>query len=172
MTTATAAVLSRAALTYDVRSPMRKILASVLDLIPPPNLRYRVDEATGCHILWLGTLNEHGYAVIGTNRHGTFRAHRVAWEPRHGSVPAGRQLDHVCRNRACITPDHLEPITNAENSRRGARAERSWDEVRAIRRLYAETHRPPRRLAEQFGVSTCTVSKIMNRLVWREEDAA
>jgi hypothetical protein len=149
---------------------VRRIRASVLALIPNPNLRYRLDEASGCR-LWLGALDEHGYGVIGTSRSGTFRAHRVAWELRHGPVPAGRQLDHLCRNRSCVNPDHLEPVTNAENSRRGARAKLTWDAVRAIRRLASEHRVPHRRLAARFGVSNGTISKIVNHLLWREDAA-
>lgn len=45
-------------------------------------------------------------------------AHRVAYERLVGPIPDGMQLDHLCRNRLCVNPDHLEPVTAQENTRR------------------------------------------------------
>lgn len=46
-------------------------------------------------------------------------AHRVAYELFVGPIPAGLTIDHLCRVRACVNPDHLEPVTNRENILRG-----------------------------------------------------
>jgi hypothetical protein len=47
------------------------------------------------------------------------RVHRVVWEWLIGPIPDGLTLDHLCRNRACCNPDHIELVTMAENKRRG-----------------------------------------------------
>lgn len=46
-------------------------------------------------------------------------AHRAVYEALVGPIPAGLQLDHLCRNRRCVRPDHLEPVTASVNQRRG-----------------------------------------------------
>jgi len=46
-------------------------------------------------------------------------AHRAVYESERGPIPEGMTLDHLCRNRGCVNPDHLEPVTNRENILRG-----------------------------------------------------
>jgi hypothetical protein len=81
-------------------------------------LDYIVDEH-GCWI-WQRTLDSKGYGVL--RRSGiAHQAHRWYWEQEHGAVPDGLEMDHLCRVRACVNPDHLEPVTHAENIRRRRR---------------------------------------------------
>lgn len=47
------------------------------------------------------------------------QAHRVAYELLVGPIPEGLEIDHLCRNTLCVNPDHLEPVSNLENQRRG-----------------------------------------------------
>jgi hypothetical protein len=128
------------------------------------HLRWTVDPATGCHI-WAGALS-HGYGAVGTNRHGVFRAHRVAYEVTNGPIPDGLQFDHRCRNRACISPAHLEPVTNAENTRRGAKAKLTWAKVDEIRRLYAQGGISQRELGRRYGVSGPAITNLLNGKRW------
>lgn len=80
------------------------------------SLRFEVTD-TGCWD-WIGSLKKaKGYGVA-TWRGKSGPAHRVAWEEFVGPIPSGLDLDHLCRNRACINPDHLEPVTRLVNNRR------------------------------------------------------
>jgi hypothetical protein len=68
---------------------------------------------------WTGPLTQ-GYGVIGAGgRHaGLIRTHRLSYELLVGPIPEGLQIDHLCKNRKCCNPEHLEPVTGAENVRR------------------------------------------------------
>lgn len=87
------------------------------------------DEVTGCW-LWTGTIhggtrksrksNGEGYGALYDPKRGYKRqAHCISYEIFVGPIPAGLELDHLCRNRHCVNPEHLEPITHLENVRRG-----------------------------------------------------
>lgn len=76
-----------------------------------------VQKSDGCWS-WSGANNGNGYGRFYSE--GTrIYAHRVAYEALVGTVPAGMELDHLCRNRGCVNPAHLEPVTHRENTLRG-----------------------------------------------------
>ena len=68
--------------------------------------------------LWTGFIDRSGYGRS-TFGERTLYIHRAAYELLVGPIPVGLTLDHLCRKRSCCNPDHLEPVTNAENMRRG-----------------------------------------------------
>ncbi len=69
--------------------------------------------------IWQRALH-HGnrYGLIAVNGL-CLMAHRVSYEQFVGSIPDGLELDHLCKNKACVNPGHLEPVTRSENVRRG-----------------------------------------------------
>ncbi len=93
-----------------------------------------------------------------------YLAHRYFYERAKGSVPGGLQLDHLCRNPSCVNPDHLEPVTNAENGRRGKHTKLTAEAVREIR-ASTET---PLALAARYGVSREAVYGVLQRRTWRD----
>lgn len=70
----------------------------------------------GC-ILFMGAYERNGYSKF--YRDGKMQwSHRVSYELSIGPIPAGLELDHVCRKPLCVNPRHLEPVTKKENQRR------------------------------------------------------
>lgn len=79
--------------------------------------RTAVDAETGCWE-WTGHQNKYGYGATSFGD-GTYLAHRVSYTMHKGAIPDGHVLDHLCRNHACINPNHLEAVTDRENVLRG-----------------------------------------------------
>lgn len=99
---------------------------------------------SGCWI-WMASIGSGGYGKFGVGaRPGkklsqgsvSRAAHQVAYELMFGPIPEGMDLDHLCRVRCCVNPQHLEPVTHQENCRRGIAAEV------ATARNRAKTHCP------------------------------
>lgn len=73
---------------------------------------------TGCW-LWTGYINDSGYGETNIASAGRWRhakAHRMTWEKVHGPIPDGMHVDHICRERSCVNPDHLRVVTPRENA--------------------------------------------------------
>jgi hypothetical protein len=78
-----------------------------------------VRDPDGCWI-WTGAMMGQGYGHFWVpNRKEMVGAHVYAYERVNGAIPLGYQIDHVCRNRKCVRPDHLEVVTPRENTIRG-----------------------------------------------------
>lgn len=67
--------------------------------------------------LWNGSRCSAGYGQLVVNGRQTM-AHRFAWEIENGAIPDGLTVDHLCMNKLCVNPDHMELVTRGENARR------------------------------------------------------
>lgn len=67
---------------------------------------------------WTANRLPAGYGQFGITRDRKVYAHRYAYELWVGPIPEGLELDHLCRNKCCVNPSHLEPVTHAENMAR------------------------------------------------------
>lgn len=82
-------------------------------------LKVQLDPVSGCW-LWTGSTTD-GYGNL-TRDNKTIYAHRLTYETLVGPVPEGLDLDHLCRIRRCVNPDHMEPVTRRINILRGYRS--------------------------------------------------
>lgn len=86
-------------------------------LNPPERFLSKISETStvGC---WLWTAHRKGYGVYSIKSRPVL-AHRFSYEAIVGPIEGGMQLDHLCRNRHCVNPAHLQPVTCRENLLRG-----------------------------------------------------
>lgn len=141
--------------------------------------RFSIEADSGCWE-WQLAVNKIGYGIIGVNGGSKF-AHRMSYLSIKGPIPEGLELDHLCCNKRCVNPDHLEPVTRSENVRRGwkqrtlgtglfgeknPRAKLTRPQVARIRRLYADGFASQQWLGAQYGVSQTTVGRIVRGEAW------
>ena len=113
---------------------------------------------------WMAFMDHNGYGKYRVDGATRF-AHRIAYLQLHGPVPEGLELDHLCRNRACVRVSHLEAVTHRENALRGSATTHGRG---------AEYCRPGRHRLDSAGVYTlpngqrqCRECKKQSMRIWQ-----
>lgn len=88
-----------------------------------------VNKTNSCWI-WTGYKNPKGYGKMTVN-YKPLMAHRWSYEYFIGEIPPGLVIDHLCENKACVNPEHLQPVTNKENLNRGRVGQKNADHHRS-----------------------------------------
>ena len=125
---------------------------------------YSVNKQTGCWE-WNRRLINGGYGV--KRYKGKFYlAHRLYYERGHGSIPDGLEIDHLCRNRKCVNPTHLEAVTKSINQRRGLKSRIREQQAKEIKQIGSSMKQ--RDVAKKFGVSQRLIWNILHQLTWKD----
>lgn len=96
------------------RPPIDRVMATV----------WLIDD----HWITTATDSVHGYGQVSAGRRGEspLKSHRVTYEHFREPIPEGMVIDHLCRVKSCVNPDHLEVVTQSVNCQRIDRDERGW----------------------------------------------
>lgn len=128
---------------------------------------YRINHITGCWE-WLLRTQKDGYGQYKVRRK-SYLAHRFMYELHKGKIPIEQQIDHLCRNRSCVNPKHLEAVIRDINVRRGLRCKLTQEQVNEIREKYKTYEYTQEQLATEYKVVQSLISAIVNKTSWKSD---
>jgi hypothetical protein len=130
-----------------------------------------LEDENGCWV-WQGTLNPKGYGGLRRD-YQTWLAHRWVYTREIGPIPPGYDLDHRCKEPACVNPDHLEAVLPEVNHLRGSRRKLTPGDVIEIRARAAamdgSINRKAAALADDYPVTQHTLWMIIAGRIWSKQ---
>lgn len=119
--------------------------------------------------IWQGGKGDRGYGRRLNFSTGKIdNAHRVFYHELIGPPPAGKDLDHLCRQPSCVNPWHLDPVSHVENLRRGAGSQINMQIARKIRELWQTGLYTYAEIAARVGGNKTIVGNVVRGKSWRE----
>lgn len=125
--------------------------------------RFKKAKFKGNCWLWPYAVNKDGYGKLRKNKQ-NYEAHRFMYQTLKGNVSEGLELDHTCKNKLCVNPEHLEPVTHAVNCQRKSQSKLDQGKVNWIRKMaFSMKHTE---IANRLGVSRQLVSMVILGKRW------
>lgn len=128
---------------------------------PLTRLLKHVEKTATCW-LWKGGLNKKGYGKCYDGARNEI-AHIAFYRLLVGPIPSGLELDHICRVRRCVNPEHLEPVTHAENIRRGRSGAANREKTHCSK---GHEFTPENTYRDKQNRRQCLVCKRLQRVDW------
>lgn len=143
----------------------RKPMLSEIGMMDEVSIKFGklvgIPDGNGCWP-WNGSMTPMGYGTIQVKGYGAYRAHRVSYEIHKGPIPSELVTDHLCRNKRCVNPDHLELVPSKTNTQRG----NSLSNINRMKKFCCRGHEfTPDNTYDAQGFRGCvTCKKITDRL--------